>query len=68
MITLYNPKTEAFEANSGYPVSDPSLYLNILIELRVLNMILLGQQQGIVTQSLAELRSDAVNDSVNPFK
>ena len=67
MITLYNPATgTTFASNGVNGVSPQLLELNILIELRVANMIALDAQRGMVTQTLEEYRSDAVNDSVNP--
>lgn len=67
MITLYNPATQSNFASDGQSgVSPQLLELNILIELRVANMIALDAQRGVVTQTLEEYRSDAVNDTVNP--
>ena len=67
MITLYNPATgTTFSTNGESGVSPQLLEMNILIELRVANMIALDAQRGMVTQTLEEYRSDAVNDSVNP--
>lgn len=65
MITTYRSLTGTFVASNGGDVSPQDTQLNILIELRVHSAILLGQQNGLVTDSLAQLRSDAVNDSVN---
>ena len=66
MLTLYDSKSGTFIPQSGAQDSDTDLRLNILIELRVLNAILLALQQGVVTDSLAQLRADAVSDSPNP--
>ena len=46
------------------------LLLNILIELRVMNVYLQAMNPGIVTEELAQLRIDACNDptSLQPFQ
>lgn len=68
MITLYNPKTAAFQAYAGTSdIQDPLLLqVNILIELRAANLIALDAQGGLVTQSVEQYRSDVVNDAKNP--
>lgn len=66
MITTYQSKTQTFVSSSGESISATDAQLNILIELRVANAIALDAQRGLVTQTLAQYRSDAVNDSVNP--
>lgn len=67
MITLYDPKTQAFRAFNGADIRDPLLLeINILIELRAMNAIALDQQGGIAVQTLEIYRSDVVNDAQNP--
>ena len=64
MITLYNPETKAnFASDGASGVSPQLLQLNILIELRVMNEILLGNAG---TNSAESLRSDAVNETNLP--
>ena len=64
MITLYHSASGTFRPNSGASTED--MLLNILIELRVANAIALDAQRSLVTQTLDQYRSDAVNDAVNP--
>lgn len=61
MLSLYNPATQAFETTSG-AVSESAALVNILIELRVMNEILLGNAG---TNTAEALRSDAVNQTNN---
>lgn len=65
MISLYNPATGTFVAASGGQQSDPLLMVNILIELRVANRMAQDMQRGVVTQTLAQYRSDVMNETVN---
>lgn len=65
MLTVYNPATGANQTTAG-AVSAEVLLLNLLIEQRVTNAILLDAQYGTVTQTLDQYRSDAVNATVNP--
>lgn len=64
MITLYNPATGTEQSVSGAQVSDAMLYLNILIELRVISQLL---SQGTVTDQLSDMRADVMSDSSNPI-
>lgn len=67
MITLYDPKTAAFRAYSGTDAQDPLLtQINILIELRVMNAILIDAHRGVVTNPVEQYRVDVVNDAKNP--
>ena len=66
MITLFNSSSKTFVANTGATASVNDLQLNILIELRVLTALLIAQGLGQVTDDISQLRSDVVNDSVNP--
>lgn len=66
MLTAYKSETQTFISTSGAQLSPQDVQLNILIELRVANAIALDMQRGIVTQTLEQYRSDAVNTTVNP--
>lgn len=67
MITLYNPKTQAFAAYNGNDIQDPLLVqINILLELRALGQMMLDAQRGVVNQTVEQYRSDVVNDAKNP--
>jgi hypothetical protein len=67
MITLYDPATQAVRAYSGKDVIDPLLLqLNILIELRVNNAILVDAYRGVVTNPVEQYRVDVMNDGKNP--
>lgn len=61
-LSLYNSETKAFEASTGEQFAN-DLLLNVLIELRVMNEILLGNAGTNTSESL---RSDAVNETNNP--
>lgn len=66
MLTLYQPTfgaTTTPASPSNGVASSEVLLLNILIELRVMNEILLGNAG---TNSADSLRSDAVNETNNP--
>lgn len=65
MLNLYNPATGATGANvaSSGAASAETLLVNILIELRVMNEILLGSAGA---NSAASLRSDVINETNNP--
>ena len=66
MITLWNPVTQAFEANTGTPpVSEPVLLLNILIELRAQNFILSMMNQDVLKDDVGSIRADMANDTSN---
>lgn len=62
MLSLYNSDTQTFVAATGETLASDAL-LNILIELRVMNEILLGNAG---TNSATSLRSDVVNETNNP--
>lgn len=64
MITLWNPTTQAFEANSG-DVSPSEMLLNILIELRVHSFILSQMNQDVLKDDLGSIRADAAVDTPN---
>ena len=67
MINLYSPATGGNVATNGADGTSPeNLLLNILIELRAMNAIALDMQSGLVTQTIEQYRSDAVNETVNP--
>jgi len=67
MLQYYNPVSGAFvNTNGSNGVSTDGLLVNILIELRVMNAIALDAQRGLVTGTLEQYRSDAVNATVNP--
>ncbi len=70
MITLFNPATQTFRATNGLDgVSDAQMRINILIELRVMNALLLALTSGQVSDTLEQLRAAAVTDAaaVPPF-
>lgn len=64
MITLYKSATGTFVSDSGANLSVNDMQLNILIELRVANLLAielaLGNAENV---SLPGLRLDIVNDS-----
>lgn len=60
-LSLYNPQTLTTQVSSGAIGSD-ALLLNILIELRVMNEILLGNAGS---NQASALRSDVVNETNN---
>lgn len=65
MIPLYDPKTQANVFYNIKDIQDPLLLqINILIELRVMNMIALDSQTGLNT--IEQYRADVVNDGKNP--
>jgi hypothetical protein len=64
MITLWNPTTQVFEANSG-DVSQAEILLNILIELRVHSFILSQMNQDVLKDDPATIRADMANDTPN---
>ena len=68
MLNLYNPAQQVFEAQSGANLNPENMTLNVLIELRVMNALFLAAQRGIVTDQLAQLRQDVVNETaVSPI-
>lgn len=67
MLPLYDPKqnrTVNTGGIGGEQYESPSvLLLNILIELRVMNEMFWDAQRGLVSQTVAQYRSDAVNET-----
>ena len=66
MLNLYNPTKQVFEAQSGANLNPELMALNVLIELRVMNALLLAAQSGIVTDQVEQLRQDVVNETAVP--
>lgn len=61
-LKLYNPVTGAFDTvSAGVSVSDTALMLNILIELRVAN-VLAQQAIGMNVGELDQLRQDIAQE------
>jgi hypothetical protein len=70
MLYLYTPvpggtAMNQVATNGDGGVSLQAIEFNILIELRVMNELLYGQQRGVVFDTLESLRSDVVN--ATPF-
>lgn len=64
MLPIYNPAVGAFVSTAGaQSVSPEILLLNILIELRAANEQFNDAQRGVVTQTMAQYRLDAVNET-----
>lgn len=70
MLPLYLPGqgvSGSTVSTAGAQSASPEvLLLNILIELRVMNDMFWDAQRGLVSQTVAQYRSDVVNDTVNP--
>lgn len=67
-IKLYDPQGLTGSTFYAVPVgtaSDALINLNILIELRVMNQYLAAMTQGIVTDTIENLRSDVVSEGAN---
>lgn len=61
-IALYNPDSNGFQDVDQGRTSEYNLLLNILIELRVHSQFLAVQNQGLIGDSLEQMRVDAVSD------
>jgi hypothetical protein len=67
VIPLYDPKTQANVFYNIKDIQDPLLVqINILIEQRVTNAILVDAYRGIITNPVEQYRTDVVNDGKNP--
>lgn len=67
MLNLYSPTTGANIATAGAQGASPDiLALNILIELRVANMLQIELAKGNFNVTLEELRTAVVTETVNP--
>lgn len=65
MLPIYDPARGAFVNTAGAQSTSPDiLLLNVLIELRVSNAMFWDAQRGVVTQTVEQYRSDAINDTL----
>lgn len=63
MLSLYNPATGTFQPSTGGQQGGEQVLLNVLIELRVMNAIMLDSQRGVVTQTIEQYRADVVSET-----